>query len=57
MLVRRVVLVLGLALLLALPLAGCAAYKPRLHVNVTIGPKAHQAAIRDPYAPAVVRGV
>ena len=46
MLVRRVVLVVGLALLLALPLAGCGSYKPRLHMNVTVGPKAHQAAIR-----------
>ena len=48
MLVRRVVLVVGLALLLALPLAGCAnpGSMPRLHVNVTVGPKAHQAVIR-----------
>lgn len=44
--VRRVVFVLGLALLLALPLTGCAAYVPRLHVDVTVGPKAHQATLR-----------
>lgn len=46
MLGRRVVLVLALALLLALPLAGCAAYRPHFRVTVTVGPKAHQAAIR-----------
>ena len=46
MLVRRVVLALGLAALLALLLTGCGAYNPRLLVNVALGPKAHQAAIR-----------
>jgi hypothetical protein len=48
MLARRVVLVVGLALLLTLPLAGCAnpGSMPRLHVNLTAGPKAHQAVIR-----------
>jgi hypothetical protein len=46
--VRRVVLVVGIALLLALPLAGCAnpGSMPRLHANVTVGPKAHRAVIR-----------
>ena len=46
MLVRRVVLVVGLALLLAPPLAGCGSYRPGVHVSVTVGPKAGQVAIR-----------
>ncbi len=47
MLVRRVVLVVVLASLLALAPAGCAnpGSMPRLHMNVTVGPKAHQAVV------------
>jgi hypothetical protein len=46
---RRVVFVVGLACLLASALAGCALDPPEmqtLHVKVTVGPKAHEAAIR-----------
>jgi hypothetical protein len=48
MLVRRCVLVMGLAGLLLLPLAGCAnpASMPRLHAHLTVGPQAHQAVLR-----------
>ena len=44
---RRVVLVVGIALLLALPLAGCAnpGSMPRLQMNVIVGPEAHQVSI------------
>ena len=47
MLVRRFAVVVGLAFLLALPLAGCAnpGSMPHLHINVTVGPRAHQAVV------------
>jgi len=45
MLVRRVVLVVGLALVFALPLVGCGRSVPHLHWDTTLGPKADQATI------------